>query len=80
MNWPIKFTYTEKYGGKMVILTILPIMNKFALAEVSFSLDGSSHWPWLRIDCGLNQIFSLIVSASRFTFQFDFLTKIYNYD
>ena len=80
MNLPLKYTYTERYGGKMVVFTVFPIKNKFALAEISFSLDGSGGWPWIRIDCGLNQVFSLIVSVFRFTFEFNFLTKIYEHD
>jgi hypothetical protein len=80
MNWPLNYEYTEKYGGKMVIFTVFPIKSKFALAEISFSLDGFTGWPWIRIDCGLNQIFSLIISVFKFTFEFNFLTKIYEYD
>jgi len=80
MNWLLKFTYTERYGGKMVVLTILPVKNKFALAEISLSLDEFSSWPWIRIDCGLNQIFSLVVSVFKFTFEFNLLTRIYNHD
>jgi len=80
MNWPLKYTYTEKYGGKMFIFTVFPIRNKFALAEISFSLDEFTGWPWIRIDCGLNQIFSLIISVLGTTFEFNFLTRIYNHD
>jgi len=80
MNWPLKFTYTEKYGGKMIILTVFPIKNKFALVETSFSLDEFGGWPWVRLECGLNQVFSFIISVFRFTFEFDFLTRIYEHD
>ncbi len=80
MNWLLKFTYTERYGGKMVIFTVFPIKTKFALAEISLSLDESSGWPWVRIDCGLNQVFSFIVSVFKFTFEFNLLTRIYDYD
>ncbi|MEY3966151.1 MAG: hypothetical protein RL263_1320 [Bacteroidota bacterium] len=80
MNWPIQIKYTKQYGGRMVIITILPIKSKFALAELSFSLDKDCGWPWLRIDCGLNQIFSLVFSVWYFTLEFNFLTKIYKYD
>jgi hypothetical protein len=80
MNWLLKFTYTERYGGKMVIFTVLPIKNKFALTEISLSLDESSGWPWVRLDFGLNQVFSLIVSVFKFTFEFNLLTRIYDYD
>ncbi len=64
----------------MTIFTVFPIKNKFALAEISLSLDESGGWPWIRIDCGLNQVFSLVVSVFKFTFEFNLLTKIFEYD
>jgi len=80
MNWPLNYKYTEKCGGKMVIFTVFPIKNKFALAEIMFSLDEIGGWPWVRIDLGLNQLFSLVVSNFKFTFEFNFLTKIFEHD
>jgi hypothetical protein len=45
-----------------------------------FSLDEIGGWPWVRIDLGLNQLFSLVVSNFKFTFEFNFLTKIFEHD
>jgi hypothetical protein len=52
---PIKVKYTDQYGGGMVIVTILSF-KRYALAQLSFSLDENCGWPWLRIDVGLNQL------------------------
>jgi hypothetical protein len=73
---PFGFEYTEQYGGRMVIVTILSL-KRYALAQLSFSLDEDYGWPWLRIDMGLNQILCIIISIWRFTFEFNFLTKTY---
>lgn len=77
---PIDIEFTNQYGGDMVIFTILSIKEKYALCQFSFSLDKDYGWPWLRIDCGLNQIFSILLNIWRFTFEFNFLTKVYKYD
>lgn len=76
---PFKFQYTEEYGERMVILTILSL-KKYALAQFFLSLDEDYGWPWLRLDVGLNQILSVLISIWRFTFEFNFLTKVFYYD
>jgi hypothetical protein len=76
---PIKVKYTDQYGGGMVIVTILSF-KRYALAQLSFSLDENCGWPWLRIDVGLNQLLSVLISIWLFTVEFNFLTRVIDYD
>jgi hypothetical protein len=74
-----QLNYTTRFG-RMIVITILSFKSKYALAQFYFSFDDDYGFPWLRIDCGLNQALSILLSVWRFTFEFNFLTKFYHYD
>ncbi len=73
------FEYIEDYS-KLFKFTIGSYKQKYAILEIIFSFDDYPGTIWIRLDCGLNQVLCFILSIWRFTFEVNFLAKIYKHD